>query len=58
MATFTIDTDNNIAAHAAVPANIDNLQAFALKSAEPSNPQASCRIAAVPGPYSRRTVLE
>src|SRR6266404_8898436 len=29
MATFTIDTDNNIAAHAAVPANLENLQAFA-----------------------------
>src|SRR5258708_37630753 len=29
MATFTIDTDNNIAAHAAVPANLDNQQAFA-----------------------------
>jgi hypothetical protein len=26
---FTIDTENNIAAHAAVPANLDNLQAFA-----------------------------
>jgi hypothetical protein len=29
MATFTIDTENNIAAHAAVPTNLDNLQAFA-----------------------------
>ena len=29
MATFTIDTDNNIAAHAAVPANLENQQAFA-----------------------------
>jgi hypothetical protein len=29
MATFTIDSDNNIAAHAAVPTNLDNLQAFA-----------------------------
>jgi hypothetical protein len=28
MATFTIDTENNIAAHAAVPTNLDNLQAF------------------------------
>lgn len=29
MATFTIDTENNIAAHAAVPANSENLQSFA-----------------------------
>src|SRR5258707_5038603 len=29
MATFTIDTENNIAAHTAVPANLDNLQTFA-----------------------------
>jgi len=29
MATFTIDSENNIAAHAAVPANLDNLRAFA-----------------------------
>ena len=29
MATFTIDSDNNIAAHAAVPANLENAQAFA-----------------------------
>ena len=29
MATFTIDSENNIAAHAAVPANTDNLEAFA-----------------------------
>src|SRR5260370_28615859 len=29
VATFTIDTDNNIAAHAAVPANLENQQAFA-----------------------------
>jgi len=29
MATFTIDTDNNIAAHAEVPAAGDNLQSFA-----------------------------
>ncbi len=29
MATFTIDSENNIAAHVAAPANIDNLQAFA-----------------------------
>jgi hypothetical protein len=29
MATFTIDSENNIAAHAAVPANLDNMQAFA-----------------------------
>ena len=28
MATFTIDSENNIAAHAAVPANLDNQQAF------------------------------
>ena len=26
---FTIDTDNNIASHAAVPSNLENLQAFA-----------------------------
>ncbi len=26
---FTIDTENNIAAHAAVPANLENLQSFA-----------------------------
>src|SRR5258706_7088100 len=26
---FTIDSENNIAAHAAVPANIENAQAFA-----------------------------
>src|SRR5262249_22108350 len=29
MATFTIDSENNIAAHPAVPANLDNMQAFA-----------------------------
>ena len=29
MATFTIDTENNIAAHAAVPAHIENMEAFA-----------------------------
>jgi hypothetical protein len=29
MATFTIDSENNIAAHAAVPSNLDNLQPFA-----------------------------
>ena len=29
MATFTIDSDNNIAAHAGSPANADNLQSFA-----------------------------
>jgi len=29
METFTIDSENNIAAHAAVPANTDNLEAFA-----------------------------
>jgi Protein of unknown function (DUF3489) len=29
MATFTIDTENNIAAHAAVPTNLENAQAFA-----------------------------
>lgn len=29
MATFTIDAENNIAAHAAVPDNLENLQAFA-----------------------------
>ena len=29
MATFTIDTDNNIAAHTETPAASDNLQAFA-----------------------------
>jgi len=29
MATFTIDSENNIAAHAAAPANLDNQQAFA-----------------------------
>src|SRR5258707_1202868 len=29
METFTIDSENNIAAHAAVPANLDNQQAFA-----------------------------
>jgi hypothetical protein len=29
MATFTIDIENNIAAHAAVPTKIDNLQVFA-----------------------------
>src|SRR5436309_2592589 len=29
MATFTIDSENNIAVHAAVPANLDNQQAFA-----------------------------
>src|SRR5258706_14037953 len=29
METFTIDSENNIAAHSAVPANTDNLQAFA-----------------------------
>jgi len=28
VATFTIDSENNIAAHAAVPANLDNQQAF------------------------------
>jgi hypothetical protein len=29
MATFTIDAENNIAAHTAVPDNLENLQAFA-----------------------------
>ena len=29
MATFTIDTENNIAAHTAVPTNLENAQAFA-----------------------------
>ncbi len=29
MATFTIDSEDNIAAHAAVPANLENAQAFA-----------------------------
>ncbi len=29
MATFTIDTENNIAAHAGTPAEAENLQAFA-----------------------------
>jgi hypothetical protein len=29
MATFTIDTDNNIAAHAGTPASADNLESFA-----------------------------
>jgi hypothetical protein len=29
MATFTIDSENNIAAHAAIPTNLDNLQVFA-----------------------------
>jgi hypothetical protein len=29
MATFTIDSENNIAAHAVFPANTDNLEAFA-----------------------------
>src|SRR5262249_38785870 len=29
MATFTIDSENNIAAHAAVPTNLENAQAFA-----------------------------
>ena len=29
MATFTIDSENNIAAHAAVPTNLDDAQAFA-----------------------------
>ena len=29
MAIFTIDTENNIAAHAAVPTNLENAQAFA-----------------------------
>jgi hypothetical protein len=29
MATFTIDSENNIAAHAAIPTDLDNLQAFA-----------------------------
>ena len=29
MATFTIDCENNIAAHAAVPSNLDDVQAFA-----------------------------
>ena len=29
MAIFTIDTDNNIAAHATTPASADNLQSFA-----------------------------
>ena len=29
MATFTIDTENNIAAHAAVPTGTENLQSFA-----------------------------
>ena len=29
MATSTIDSENNIAAHAAVPANTENLQSFA-----------------------------
>src|SRR5258707_12189833 len=29
METFTIDSEDNIAAHAGVPANTDNLQAFA-----------------------------
>jgi hypothetical protein len=29
MATFTIDTDNNIAAHAGAPASTDNLESFA-----------------------------
>jgi len=29
MATFTIDTDDDIAAYAAVPANLENAQAFA-----------------------------
>jgi hypothetical protein len=35
MATLTIDTENNIAAHAAVPTNLDNLQAFATTGREP-----------------------
>ena len=29
MATFTIDTDSNIAAHTAVPTNTENMEAFA-----------------------------
>jgi hypothetical protein len=29
MATFTIDSDNNIAAHAGTPASADNLESFA-----------------------------
>src|SRR5690348_16232528 len=29
MATFTIDSENNIAAHAAIPTNLENAQAFA-----------------------------
>ena len=29
MATFTIDSENNIAAHPAVPGNLENLQTFA-----------------------------
>ena len=29
MVTFTIDSENNIAAHAEVPASADNLQTFA-----------------------------
>jgi hypothetical protein len=29
MATFTIDSENNLAAHAAVPTNLENAQAFA-----------------------------
>lgn len=28
MATFTIDSENNIAAHAAIPTNLENMQAF------------------------------
>jgi hypothetical protein len=31
MATFTIDTENNIAAHAAVPTNTERLEAFGFR---------------------------
>ena len=50
MATFTIDSENNIAAHAEVPASADKLQTFAtekelakLNSWRAGSGDSSCR---------------
>src|SRR5579884_3710926 len=56
MATFTIDSENNIAAHAGVPAGADNLQTFATEegAGEPQCGVAGLATGRDLGHFSRR----
>ena len=57
MSTFTIDSENNIAAHAEVPAGAENLQSFAtekeLAKLAPSGPALAWSRSGIASPASR-----